>query len=475
MHFGGNDIQNSTHAEEYAAAIGAPHHRNPMAVGRFDDCVRGWVAGKGKGYPHGVIHIAPPIRTESDVQTFDTAMRAFQHFVRIGAGPVTLLRGFVVGSAAAWEQPLGAAVPELFSKAGRVIREAADDTAYLAAVKAGDMETCQRMVDACAKAAGYDRKAYHGTPVAGFNVFAERPTYFADEREMRRVGLDAKAAADVFQSSSASSIRSWRLPANGTPKTLSVYLRTSRIFDTRKPSHRRIFNEQFQGQGGEDWSSNGTPLTSRNLPDWSDGRDLVDWIKETNQPYDALILDEGSLPQLGGGVKWRGPSVVVWNPSQIKSADPVTYDDAGNVIPLSRRFGPSNDIREAVDCVPTTCSYGMKSELEAILSGQPARSVLEAGKPHTKRTGLRSSLSEYGRIIRPREAGVPGILRCDCGEELFMYSPGADVECEKCGADYNSAGQRLADRSQWGEETGETAADYDAGFNNPDRAFDGDY
>ena len=30
----------------------------------------------------------------------------------------------------------------------------------------------------------------------------------------------------------------------------------------------------------------------------------------------------------------------VFNPNQIKSADPVTRDDAGNVIPLSERFNP---------------------------------------------------------------------------------------------------------------------------------------
>ena len=47
--------------------------------------------------------------------------------------------------------------------------------------------------------------------------------------------------------------------------------------------------------------------------------------------------------------------------------------------------------------------------------------------------------------------------------------------CDKCGADYNSAAQLLAPRSQWGEETGETAMDYDIGVNNPERAFDLDY
>jgi hypothetical protein len=40
---------------------------------------------------------------------------------------------------------------------------------------------------------------------------------------------------------------------------------------------------------------------------------------------------------------------VATDPSQIKSADPITRDDAGNVIPLSQRFNPeSNDIRFSI-------------------------------------------------------------------------------------------------------------------------------
>jgi hypothetical protein len=44
-----------------------------------------------------------------------------------------------------------------------------------------------------------------------------------------------------------------------------------------------------------------------------------------------------------------------------------------------------------------------------------------------------------------------------CGEEL--YCDGFTNTCEKCGADYNWAGQQLAPRSQWGEETGESLQD----------------
>lgn len=79
------------------------------------------------------------------------------------------------------------------------------------------------------------------------------------------------------------------------------------------------------------------------------------------------------------------------------------------------------------------------------------------------------------KITKRNENGRPEEMRCQCGAILHFGRPGADVQCDRCGADYNSSGQRLAPRAQWGEETGETAADYDRGNNDPRHAFDGDY
>ena len=81
------------------------------------------------------------------------------------------------------------------------------------------------------------------------------------------------------------------------------------------------------------------------------------------------------------------------------------------------------------------------------------------------------------RITKRDADGRPVTLRCDCNALLHLddVRPGADVECDRCGREYNSGGQALAPRSQWGEETGETAQDYYAGFNNPQHAFDGDF
>ena len=44
-------------------------------------------------------------------------------------------------------------------------------------------------------------------------------------------------------------------------------------------------------------------------------------------------------------------------------------------------------------------------------------------------------------------------VKCSkCGTEVFLENSWAN-ECNKCGTEYNGSGQRLADRSQWGDES----------------------
>ena len=58
----------------------------------------------------------------------------------------------------------------------------------------------------------------------------------------------------------------------------------------------------------------------------------------------------------------------------------------------------------------------------------------------------------------------PCIIKCDCECVLEGYRPGGDVGCDRCGREYNSSGQLLADRSQWGEESGEHPAEIAQAF-----------
>ena len=60
---------------------------------------------------------------------------------------------------------------------------------------------------------------------------------------------------------------------------------------------------------------------------------------------------------------------------------------------------------------------------------------------------------EKGRFERyERGYSEPAIGKCSCGQEVTLAN---FTNTCSCGADYNSSGQLLACRSQWGEETGE--------------------
>jgi len=64
------------------------------------------------------------------------------------------------------------------------------------------------------------------------------------------------------------------------------------------------------------------------------------------------------------------------------------------------------------------------------------------------------------KIVKSRDGpGSPAVGICDCcGGRVTLYGS-FDCRCKNCGAEYNLFGQRLAPRSQWGYETGETLSD----------------
>ena len=223
-----------------------------------------------------------------------------------------------------------------------------EDAAYLEAVKNGDMETASNMIrDAAAKACPgnkvVDKKGlplvlYHGTPSGGFTKFKYPTAYLSTD----------KSYADRYQSPSASSIRFGKSASN--PMTMKVFLLSDHLFDTRKAADRRTFFDRYV-QGGEEWnpvSGLYTKLSKKGLPDWTEGEALADFMRATRRKNDAIIVDEGGYFDLEGNVVDRGISYVALDTRKIKSADPVTYDDDGNVIPLSRRFDDGDDIRGKV-------------------------------------------------------------------------------------------------------------------------------
>lgn len=187
---------------------------------------------------------------------------------------------------------------------------------YMKAVESGNVEEQQRLVDEAAKANGYDRLFWHGSKKGGgFTEFRDW-SYFTENK---------KYASRYAKPGDNSSL-------------YEVYANLGNAFDTRKPECREIFDKMRSEYGLSKVQESG-------LPDWTDGYDIAEFIDENGLDYDSIILDEGGDIVDGKPVS-RGFSYVIRSSEQVKSADPITYDDSGNVIPLTERFDSGNrDIR----------------------------------------------------------------------------------------------------------------------------------
>lgn len=266
--------------------------------------------------------------------------------------------------------------------------EPVSDSAYMKAVERGDTESAQRMVDEAAKKAGYTVKMYHGSKRGGgFTVFRDW-SYFTKSKKYAQ-----------------------RYTESGNDKSLySAYVKIENAFDTRKAADRYLFDEIRQEYGmGE--------IQDTGLPDWTDGYDIADYIDENGLNYDAIILDEGGDLVDGKPIS-RGLSYVIRNSNNIKSAEPITYDNNGNVIPLSERFKDNNpDIR-----------YSREPERLNELRRQNERKLAQATAEDAANENERGLIRDYQKQYSKVE---------DIREKLSTAQQ-ALTEAEDSGADYDT-------------------------------------
>jgi hypothetical protein len=261
---------------------------------------------------------------------------------------------------------------------GKASREL--DTKYLTAVENGDMETAQRMVDEAAKEVGYKEHLYHGTN-ADFTKFDLRKhggrngkgegygIYLAANRE-----ISAPYGKNVIDSY----VKFNRL-AEGRKKTLSYNEVKSLVKRSCEIEAQRMVDDEEYDSVSEalrdTWVSNivytyDYSNISQVYADvanklWKENDNDGDLINEimalSGAHYDynnALDFYDNILTPITGidgfhyiwgnkdGSGEQNDIYLAFRSEQIKSADPVTYDDDGNVIPLSERFNEKNeDIR----------------------------------------------------------------------------------------------------------------------------------
>lgn len=241
------------------------------------------------------------------------------------------------------------------------------DEQYLDAVERGDLATAQRMVDEAARSAGYNSpKVYHGSD-AKFTVF-----------DSSRIGDShgRSEGAGFYFTTDRSTAEGY---ATETGTLFSVYLKIGKKLDLNaKPFTRDQIKRLLRAI---------TVVEQEYDPDigWRDG-----FLSNYVNTYGSLTVDsaiseavsyfanlDSAVDQLGSiigsGVRAEtvnramtrslgydtffskgfsgkgvggGDIYVATSPGQIKSADPITYDDEGRVIPLSMRFDDkTNDIR----------------------------------------------------------------------------------------------------------------------------------
>ena len=266
-----------------------------------------------------------------------------------------------------------------------------EDSDYLAAVERGDMDTAQRMVDEAAKAAGYGIKAYHGSRYL-FNKFS---------REKRGMNTGTKASKQWFFAGDRDTANSY-YPAGVITELMKQNPNMYSQSDIDRMEKRGIAGKLYSlylkmdnplevDVAGYDYAAHREKADS-----------FTEYIEQAEHDgRNGIILyhvrDNNLKPSAENSTVY-----MFSDPAQAKSADPVTYDDNGNVIPLSERFNPEKeDIRFSLDEVPETAEPAEKKK--------PKKPVAES-RPIISKRELRSTLLDMFSIPEGRRAELGKII-----------------------------------------------------------------
>jgi hypothetical protein len=230
----------------------------------------------------------------------------------------------------------------------------AQDAEYLSLAKdpEANEERLRNMVDEAAKAAGYHSRAKHGT-ASKFDSF--------DHKHGGKVTDATSARRAFFLTDDAPTAKSYAIYAAETGPVKSAMakaeaaekkgdwdgydeaIREAEALDTYAASYKRrdnavIIDAYISGKYLEFDAEGKTP---QELHDGDIDAGITAIIKEAKRKgKDGVVyrnlddaIDLSNRP---------ATHYAIFNPSQIKSAEPVTYDKDGNIIPLSQRFNSAD-------------------------------------------------------------------------------------------------------------------------------------
>ena len=210
-----------------------------------------------------------------------------------------------------------------------------------------DESKLRKMVDDAARANGYTRRVYHGTPLETTSASRGRLT----GKEYDKLATDyadkilpftvvkswIPGRKGTYTSTNRQVAEDFALLSTHGTTVFDLYAKTDRplVLDAHDSSWKNLPHDVLEQAG--------VPITDN----WGNGTvridDVVDYAHANG--YDSLVVNN-VRELLGEGDSSLSPltnDVIVFTSEQLKSADPIVYDNEGNIIPLSERFKQDND------------------------------------------------------------------------------------------------------------------------------------
>ena len=245
------------------------------------------------------------------------------------------------------------------------------DAPYMAAVERGETSMASKYIREQAKEAGYTEEVYHGTADFGFTQFNDGTIFVSYNPETARTYATGRNDGTISSSTGRDRI-SRALQAmrdeGGDVVDLKYNSDTGLYEYTENTAYGPITGElteldinNYAGRNlsgtyhlyarpgrqlvidgdGAMWDEIIAPMVSERPVSTNE---IAEWAKSNG--YDSVrinrIYDNGE----NSTGREIGDVGIFFNPNDVKSADTVTYDDDGNIIPPSERFAKkTNDIR----------------------------------------------------------------------------------------------------------------------------------
>lgn len=257
-----------------------------------------------------------------------------------------------------------------------------NDKKYSEFIASGNLKAAQNMVNAAADTAGYRTNGYHGSRTPGFTVVDKYSWLWLARSEDVATGYGTRDAVDNNKKPhDAHGVYTMRYNLG---KNLAVYA------DGASWGELPVTEDEYPGVFVDEETG---AITTNSMAEWA-----------ARNGYDSITfedVDDGGLTTVD----------VVFNPNRdAKSADPITYDDKGNVIPISMRFNPENDdIRyQARPSEETSNRYLLANALESAAQTDAERQKLQQYREQIKNAeNLEERLDKINRRIF-EESFAPG-------------------------------------------------------------------